>query len=134
MLVEEQGLPLPNHAQHAVVHDEYNDRCLVGDCGSQFVQVHAEAAVAGDQNGLFAGCSCGTDRSTQTKAHGAKTAAGNKGAGCFKRIVLSHPHLMLSNVCGNDRFLVCRFCQCIDGSERCQFVRILCFQFSGLFL
>ncbi len=44
--VEEQRLPLANHAEDIVVEDDDDERELVGHGGRHLVHIHMEAAVA----------------------------------------------------------------------------------------
>ena len=101
MLVEEEGLPLADHAQNAVVQDQDHQGDILCNGSGQLVQVHAEAAVAGDQDGLFTGTHGGTHGSAHTEAHGAQTAAGNEPAGGFKVDIPGGPHLVLAHVGGH---------------------------------
>ena len=75
MFIIEKRLPLTNHAENAVIHDYNHDICVIGNSGSKLVEVHAEAAVARNQDGLILGTDCGTDCRTQAEAHGTQSAA-----------------------------------------------------------
>ena len=46
--VPEQLLPLADHAEVAVVHDEDLDRDVLGHAGRELLDVHRDRAVAGD--------------------------------------------------------------------------------------
>lgn len=48
--VVEDFLPLANHAQHAVVHDDDDNGQAVGHRGRKLVEIHMEAAVAGKEH------------------------------------------------------------------------------------
>ena len=101
MLVKEQGLPLADHTQHAVVQQQDHHGHPVDHGGGHFIQVHAKAAVAGDQNGPFAGTHGGADGGAHAEAHGTQAAAGDKPAACLQVQILSCPHLVLAHVGGH---------------------------------
>ena len=103
--VKEQCLPLPHHAEHPVVHDDDRNICLLTDGSCQLGQVHAEAAVAGDEHRALSGRDLRADRGTEPEAHGTESAACQERARIPKRIPLRRPHLVLPDVGHDDRVL-----------------------------
>ena len=98
MLIKEQRLPLTHHAEHAVIHQKDDNRHVVGYGSGEFVEAHAEAAVARDEHAALACADRRTDGRTEAEAHGAEAAAGNEAARLFKVHVLRRPHLVLADV------------------------------------
>ena len=76
-----EGLHLPYHTQRAVVEHHDHEPCAAAHGGGKLVQIHAEAAVPGDQYGFLPGGNSRADGSAHAVAHGAQTPGGNESAG-----------------------------------------------------
>ena len=78
---EKHGLPLPDHAQNAVVADDDHKGQIVCDCRGKLLQTHAETAVAGKKHHPFAPlsdtCAYG---GAQTVSHGPQAPRSQKSA------------------------------------------------------
>ncbi len=99
----EQLLPLPNHAQIAVVENDEFYRHLVGGRGDQLLNVHLKAAVAGNgEHRAIGDAKGGADRGRQAESHGPQTAGGDVGTRLHKLKVLRGPHLILTDVSDHD--------------------------------
>ena len=112
MPVIEQRLPLTNHPEHAVVHDDDHNGHVVADRGGKLVQVHPEAAVACDEDAAFPRTVCRTDCRAEAVTHGSKSAAGCKSARCPEDEILRRPHLMLTDIRADGGVFTEIFIQC----------------------
>ena len=87
-----------------VVKYNLDNRNVVAGCRRNLVHVHTETAVSGNiDNRLILTAHLRTNRCTQTVAHGAQTAGGQKLSRTFVFIILCRPHLMLSDIGTDDR-------------------------------
>ena len=98
-------LPLTNHAQIAVIQGHYLDRGVVLQAGREFLNAHLDRALSRytehfsirlgqlDAHGV-----------RDANAHGPKPTRIDPSAWLVKPIVLSRPHLVLSNVGGDVSF------------------------------
>ena len=103
-LVVEELLPLPDHAQVAVVDHRDLDVELLLLQGGELALGHLEAAVARDGPDLGVGTrQLGPDGRGQGEAHGAEAARGDEGAGRVVLVVLRLPHLVLAHVGADHR-------------------------------
>ena len=86
-----------------VVDDNLDDRNVVPGSGGDLVHIHTEAAVSGDvDDGLLRAAHFGSDGCAQAVTHGAQAPGSQKLMGLFVFIILSRPHLMLTNL-GDDQ-------------------------------
>jgi len=72
---------------------------------------------------LFTRADTGTYRSPHAKTHGAQAAARDEGSRLFEAIVLRSPHLMLTDI-GGDDMVVHPPTYCIDNRLWCESFRI----------
>ena len=130
-----QLLPLTHHAEYLIIQYHNNDGKVIGTNGSQFIEVHVEAAVTGKQNDPFIRIRhSGTDSGTHTVTHCTQTAGRTPTAGLFKAVTLGYPHLMLSNVCYNNIFIRGQGTDKINNMIRMSVIgRNRCFSDSGFF-
>ena len=114
-VVEEEFLPLADHAEVAVVEDEDLDGELVDGGGGQFKQGHLEAAVTGDGDDGFVGAGeLGADGGGEAEAHGAGAAGGEPVVAGVVFVELGSPHLMLADVGGDDGFAFGELVELVD--------------------
>src|SRR5215471_1550270 len=97
-LVVEQRLPLPDHAEAAVVDDRDLDRDALQGAGGQLLVGHLEAPVAvdGPHRGLWP-THLGAHRGGHGEAHRAQAARVDPGAGVLVVDELGRPHLVLAD-------------------------------------
>ena len=97
-LTVEQRLPLPDHAEVAVVDQRHLDRHTFDRAGGQFLIGHLEAAVAVDRPhlGVRAG-HLGAHRRRDGVAHGAQSTRVEPGARLLVGDELRCPHLVLTD-------------------------------------
>ena len=106
-LLVEQALLLINQPQRFVIHQDDFHIQLIFRRGSHFLNVHHQAAVAGEADDLALRVGQRrADRGRQAKAHGAETAGGQPLARAVQRIRLRDPHLVLAHVGGDDSLVV----------------------------
>src|SRR5947209_808957 len=97
-LVVEQRLPLPDHAEAAVVDDRDLDRDALDGAGGQLLVGHLEAAVAVDRpHGGVRAAHLGAHRGRHGEAHRARTARVDPGARVLVVDELGRPHLVLAD-------------------------------------
>src|SRR3954462_14632798 len=102
--VPEELLPLTDHAEVAVVHQEDLDRDLVADGGGELLAGHDQAAVTCEaHNRVLRLGDLGADRRREAEAHGAEPARVDPAARLGEVVVLRAPHLVLADVGGDDR-------------------------------
>src|SRR5271166_897660 len=97
-LVVEQRLPLPDHAEAAVVDDRDLDRDALQGAGGQFLVGHLEAPVAvdGPHRGIRA-ADLGANRGGHGEPHRAQPARVDPGPRVLVVDELGGPHLVLSH-------------------------------------
>src|SRR2546425_4088031 len=94
----EEVLPLPDHAQVAVVDDGDLDRRAFDGAGGQLLVGHLEAAVAVDRPDLLVrDAELRTHRGGHRVAHGAEAAGVDPGARVLVLDELRGPHLVLAD-------------------------------------
>ena len=114
-VVEEQLLPLADHAEVAVVEDDDFDGQLVNGGGGQFKQGHLEAAVARDGGNDFVWAGeLSADGGGETEAHGAGTAGAEPMVAGVVFVELGGPHLVLAHVGGDDGFAFGELVELVD--------------------
>ena len=114
-LVPEQLLPLADHAQVPVVHDEHLDRDLLLGAGGELLHVHLHRAVAGDaDDGVVRTPHLSAHRRRQPEAHRAQAAGVDPPAGPGEVVALGGPHLVLADVRDDDRVAAGRLVQRLD--------------------
>ena len=97
-LLEEHVLPLPDHAEVAVVDDHDDDRQVLGDRGRELLRGHLEAAVAVDaDDGRVRARGLRADGGRNPVAHRAEAARGDEAARAVAEQVLHRPHLVLAD-------------------------------------
>src|ERR671936_295620 len=97
-LLEEHVLPLPDHAEMAVVDEDDDDREALVHRRRQLLLRHLEAAVAVDaDDGRVRARGLGADRGRDPVPHRAEAARGDERAGAVAEEVLHRPHLVLSD-------------------------------------
>src|SRR5262249_1151323 len=104
-LVVEEFLPLPNHAEIAVINDGDLDVDFFLNDGGKLTHGHLEAAIAHNDPNL--GIRLGefrADSSGESEAHGAKAAGSNQRTRLIVVVILRLPHLMLADVGHDDGF------------------------------
>jgi hypothetical protein len=132
-VVEEQLLPLADHAEVAVVEDDDLDGQLVNGGGGQFKQGHLEAAVAGDGGDDFVWAGeLSADGGGETEAHGAGTAGAEPVVAGVIFVELGGPHLVLTHVGGDDGFAFGELVELVDDLLHAQ--AALFFVAEGVFL
>ena len=104
-VVEEEFLPLANHAEVVVVENHDLDGELVNLCGGQFEESHLETSVTGDGDNTLVGLGeLGADGSGEAEAHGAGSSGGKPVVGLVVLVELGGPHLVLADVGRDDGF------------------------------
>ena len=104
VFVKKELLPLADHAQAAVVHDQDFDRQVQTGQQAQFLDGHLKAAITREQDGRpVRFCHRRANGSRQSKAHRAQTAGRDERAWRFDRVMLGDKHLMLTNVRDHER-------------------------------
>ena len=104
-VVVEERLPLADHAEMAVVHDDDLDGQAVAGDGGEFGDGHLEAAIAADgEDELVGARELRADGGGQAEAHGAESAGVDPEAGLVEAAELRGPHLVLADVAGDDGF------------------------------
>ena len=101
-VIEKQFLPLTNHAQVAIVDDQDLHRDLLKHGRGQLAEGHLEAAVANHAPRGFASRHRRADRGGETETHGACAARGQPVAVLGREVELGRPHLVLTDVSGDD--------------------------------
>src|SRR4051812_9648386 len=100
----EEVLPLPDHAQVAVVDDGDLDRRALDGAGGQLLVGHLEAAIAVDRpHGLVRDAELRAHRGGHRVAHGAEAAGVDPGARVLVLDELRGPHLVLADAGGVHR-------------------------------
>ena len=106
MVTVEEPLPLPDHAEDGVVHNDNLHIDVVVRHRRKFLAVHHDAAVARDEDNLLVGVrELRADRGGQPVAHRAETARGEEVARRMAAEELCRPHLMLPHIRNADRIL-----------------------------
>ena len=101
--IVEELLPLPHHAEVAVVDDGDVDLDVLLHHRLQLGLRHLEAAVADDGPHFAIGTrQLGADRRGHAEAHRAEAARGDERAGLGDLVVLRGPHLVLADVGDDD--------------------------------
>src|SRR3954467_90925 len=102
-LVPEQLLPLADHAEVAVVHDEHLDGDALLGARRELLHVHLHRAVAGDaDDGRVRAAHLRTHRGRQAEAHRPQATRGDPPARPLEVEVLGRPHLVLADVGRDD--------------------------------
>src|SRR5215813_9064060 len=97
-LVVEQLLPLPDHAEEAVVEDQHLDRQALDRAGSELLRGHLEAAVAVDRHDqLTWPANLGAHGGGYGEAHRSCAARVDPAAGPGEAVVLRCVHLVLTD-------------------------------------
>ncbi len=126
MLLKKQRLPLPHHAQHMIVDDDLYDRDVVAACRRQFVHIHAETSVTGNVHTDFVRhADLCADAGAKPVAHRAESAGREEGARFRILIILCCPHLVLSDIGGDDRFPRCHAVKLLDDVRTGQLIRLV---------
>ena len=119
--IVEELLPLPHHAEVAVVDDRDVDLDVLLDHRLQLGLRHLEAAVADDRPDLAIGTRhLRADRRRQAEAHRAEAAGGDEGAGLGDLVVLRRPHLVLADVGDDDGAAVGRLPDVVNHVRRAE--------------
>ncbi|MNZ85175.1 hypothetical protein D3C78_1039550 [compost metagenome] len=114
-IVIDQFLPLSYHTEHLVVYNNYFYRNIVNGANSKLLSTHLHTAITVDRNNKsIRMCHLCTDRCRETKAHCTKAARGDPRARLAEFVILSSPHLVLTNVCRYDSIAVCCIIQQLD--------------------
>ena len=121
MPVIEQRLPLSDHAERMVIEYKYGYVETEFRRGNDFVEIHVETAVAGEEHGLFSAAHACADSRAHTVSHGSQSAARDHRAGFFEIISLSYPHLMLSDVGCNYFIGIAETVHCLNYAARAEF-------------
>src|SRR6478609_3008573 len=120
-LFVEQRLPLPHHAEVAVVDDGHFDGRALDGTGGQFLVGHLEAAVAVDGPHLGLGTAeLGAHRRRNREAHGAQTARVQPGLRVLVFDELRRPHLVLAHTGNVDGVGTRHLAECFDDVLRRQ--------------
>ena len=102
----EDALPLPYHAQHAVIEKHHRDGQLLAHHRAQLIQIHAEASLRGEeQSPLSSAGDAAADGRAQAVAHGAETSGGQKLSRLLKVVELHRPHLVLAYIRSHHRII-----------------------------
>src|SRR5580704_12899843 len=102
--VVEQGLPLPDHTEVAVVDDGHLDRDALQRAGGQLLVGHLEAAVAIDRPHARLGTAhLGAHGRGHRESHGAQATGVDPGSRLLVGDELGGPHLMLADARHIDR-------------------------------
>ena len=114
-MVPEQLLPLADHPEVVVVHDEHLDRDPLLRARRELLHVHLDRAVAGDADDrLVRTADLRAHRGRQPEAHRAETAGVDPPARRREVVVLRRPHLVLADVGDDDRVAAGRLVQRLD--------------------
>src|SRR5699024_5365945 len=98
-------LPLPHHAKRLIIHDYNLNRQLSFFNDRQFLCCHLEATVTDERYYQFIRCAkLRANCSREAESHCSESARGNPLVWIGKRIILCRPHLVLSDVCCDNRF------------------------------
>src|SRR2546430_15655739 len=101
--LEEQFLPLLDHAVAEVVEHHHLQRQVVGGHGLQLPDVHADAGIPVDVDHQAPGLGdLRPDGRRQPETHGAHAAGGEPQPRCGEIAVLCRPHLVLADAGGDD--------------------------------
>ena len=107
VLVVEEVLPLPHHAQRPVVQDGVLHVDLVLNGRGQVAQRHLEPAVAGDgPHRLLRPAHLGSQRRRHFEPHGSAAARRDQRVRLLVAVVLRRPHLVLPDAGHDDGFSV----------------------------
>ena len=108
-------LPLHDHAEVLVVQDEALHRQVFRVQGREFLNIHDERAIAVDVDDQFARTRRGgADGGGQAEAHRTQTTRREPVARLVKLVVLSRPHLVLTDTSGDDRLTFGHLAQQLD--------------------
>ena len=114
-------LPLPDHAQVAVIHHGDLDGDIVLHQGGQLLDGHLETAVTIDAPDRFIGTAhLGAHGRRQTEAHRAQPAGGNEVVRLVEGVMLGGPHLVLAHPGDDHRLAAGGFIQFPDDILRQQ--------------
>ena len=101
--LEEQLLPLLDHAVAEIVQHDDLDRQVVGGDGLELADVHADARIAIDvDHELVAPRELRADRGRQAESHRAHAAGGEPQARLAEIEILRRPHLVLADARRDD--------------------------------
>src|SRR5699024_4787598 len=100
-------LPLPYHSKCIVIDNDYLNRQIPFVNNRELMCSHLEPAIAYDRNYQIIRCTklC-SDCRRKPKAHCPKATRSNPAIWFIKIVKLSCPHLMLPNICGDNRFTI----------------------------
>ena len=119
ILLEEQFLPLPDHAELAVVEQQDLEREAVAPDRRQLVDVHHDRAVAAHrQHGRVRIGEQRPDPGRDAIAHRAETGAGQVRVRAGEAAMLRHPHLVLADIAGDDQIVGRRLAQRLQHRRR----------------
>src|SRR6185369_5095114 len=100
----ENLLPLPDHPEIVVIHNDDLEIGLVLDRSRKLLRSHLKPTVADKRDHLPVRMSyLSSKRGGESKAHCSETARSERLTWSVERIVLGQPHLMLTDIGGNDR-------------------------------
>src|SRR5512142_2119509 len=103
----EELLPLPDHTQVTVIHDgDFElDTFLLQSC--EFLHIHLEAAIAGNNpDGCIGKSHFHAHGRWQGKSHRTQSARGDMAVGTCPLVEASSPHLMLPHIRDHDGIAV----------------------------
>ena len=118
-----------------IVHNNLDQLSTTARCSCQFIHIHTEASVTCYiYNCFFRSAHLCANCSAKTVAHGSKAAGSKKSSWLFVFIILCRPHLVLSNLCGDDGITVRQLIKFLYNIRTCKLCviiiqRIFCFQF-----
>ena len=99
-----EALPLTDHAENGIVHNDDLDIDIIVCHCRKFLTVHHDTSVTRDEDNLFVRIGkFRPDRGGQTVAHRAETARGEEVTRFMAAEELCRPHLMLPHVRDADR-------------------------------
>src|SRR5215211_106416 len=114
-LLPEELLPLADHAEVAVVHQEDLHRDVVMGGRRHLLAGHDQRAVAREADDRVVGLGdLGADGRGEPEAHGPQTSGVDPLAGTIEVVVLRGPHLVLADVRGDDRLASRRLVHGLD--------------------
>jgi len=119
--VPEQVLPLPDHAEIAVVHARDDDPRVFLTRHGEFLEGHLQPAVADDGDDRLLGAPyLRPDRGRKAVPHRAQTAGGEPRPWAVHLPVLRRPHLVLADIRRHDGLALRHLVDALDDELRLQ--------------
>ncbi|MNN57032.1 hypothetical protein D3C81_1719960 [compost metagenome] len=106
-IVIDQFLPLAYHSEYLVIDYNHFYWNVVNGTNSKLLSTHLHTTITvnGNNESVWM-CHLCTDRCRETKSHCAKATRSDPGTRLVELVILSSPHLVLTNVSRYDSFAV----------------------------